>query len=88
MGLWIFRIMEKRIMSRELDEAMDAIPDLTEEQIQALIEFQIQELANYTGKGTRMAKKDQSEEDVELAIEAIIGPKPQAAVTTGFKRRF
>lgn len=76
-------------MSRELDEAMDAIPDLTEEQIQALIDFQISELANYSAKGTRAAKKDQSDDDVMAAIEAIVGEQPKAAPpVTGFKRRF
>lgn len=71
-------------MSKELDEAMDAIPNLTEGQIEALIIFQLQELANYGVKGTR-AKKDQSEEDVQAAIEMIVSDKPKV---TGFKRRF
>jgi len=75
-------------MSKELDEAMDAIPDLTEEQITALIEFQISELANYTGKGTRAAKKDQSADDVEAALTAILGEQPKAQPTSGFRRRF
>ena len=75
-------------MSKELDEAMDAIPDLTEDQIEALIAFQISELANYSGKGTRAAKKDQSEDDVQAALMAILGEQPQAKSTVGFKRRF
>lgn len=74
-------------MSKELDEAMDAIPNLTEGQITALIEFQLAELAQYNVKGTR-AKKDQSEDDVQLAIAAIVGEQPKAKPTTGFKRRF
>lgn len=75
-------------MSRELDEAMDAIPNLTEEQIQALIAFQISELANYTGKKTTVAKKDQSDEDVQSALDDILGSQPKAPPVTGFKRRF
>jgi hypothetical protein len=80
--------MEKTTMSKELDEAMDAIPDLTEDQITALIEFQIAELAAYTGKGTRVAKKDQSDEDVQSALDAILGEQPKAPPVIGFKRRF
>ena len=70
-------------MSKELDEAMDAIPNLTEEQIQALIDFQLQELANYTGR--RIAKKDQSEDDVQAALQLMLDEKPKVV---GFKRRF
>lgn len=75
-------------MSKELDEAMDAIPNLTEAQIEALIAYQISELANYNVKGTRAAKKDQSEDDVQAALAMIIGEQPKVTATTGFKRRF
>jgi hypothetical protein len=76
-------------MSKELDEAMDAIPNLTENQVEALIDFQIAELARYNTKGTRVAKKDQSEEDVQAALEMIIGEQPKVvAKSSGFKRRF
>jgi hypothetical protein len=77
-------------MSRELDDAMNAIPDLTEEHIQVLIDFQIAELARYNVKGTKAAKKDQSEEDVQAALTMILGgPETKVTVKTGgFKRRF
>lgn len=75
-------------MSRELDEAMDAIPNLSPEQIEALIDFQIAELAAYNSKGTRVAKKDQSEEDVEAALAVIMKEQPKPAATSKFIRRF
>jgi hypothetical protein len=76
-------------MSTELDEAMNAIPDLSEDHIITLVQFQISELAKYNAKGTRTAKKDQSEEDVQAALAIIVGEQPKAApVSTGFKRRF
>ncbi len=79
-------------MSKELDEAMNAIPDLTEGQVNALIDFQIAELARYSAKGTKTAKKDQSEDDVEAALAVILNepekPRVRVNVTTGFKRRF
>lgn len=74
-------------MSTELDEAMNAIPNLTEGQVQALIDFQIAELARYNVKGTKAAKKDQSEEDVQAALALIVGEQPKVK-STGFKRRF
>jgi hypothetical protein len=77
-------------MSRELDDAMAAIPNVTDEQIQVLIDFQIAELARYNVKGTKAAKKDQSEDDVQAALDVILGT-PQArpaARVSGFKRRF
>lgn len=76
-------------MSKELDEAMDAIPDLTEEQIQRLIDYQLKELAVYEGsKKTR--KKDQSEEDVMIALEAIVKEQSTTAIRPigKFPRRF
>ncbi len=76
-------------MSRELDEAMDAIPNLTETQIELLIAYQLQELSNYTAKGTRTAKKDQSEDDVTAALELIVKEhSTQSKPKTGFLRRF
>jgi len=74
----------------ELDEAMDAIPNLTEEQIDLLIAYQLQELAKYGEKGTRVAKKDQSEEDVTLALEQIVQLQATQPVQPAgkFKRRF
>ena len=60
----------KKLDRREVDEAMDAIPNLTEAQIELLIEYTRQGIAKLTG--TRMAKKDQSEEDVELALDQIV----------------
>jgi hypothetical protein len=70
----------------ELDEAMDAIPDLTEAQVELLIAFQIEELAKYTGKAPR--KKDQSEDEVEQALTELFKTSAPAPKTTGFKRRF
>ena len=76
-------------MSRELDEAMDAIPNLTAKQRDALIDFQIAELARYEGKATRVAKKDQSEGEVQAAISLILGEEKPAAKPAGkFLRRF
>ena len=79
----------KNDLKSKLDEAMDAIPNLTEAQLDLLIEFQLQELANYTEKGTR-AKKAQSDEDADAALDLII--KAQAAsapvIQGKFKRRF
>jgi hypothetical protein len=75
-------------MSRELDDAMNAIPNLTEEHIQVLIDFQIAELARYNVKGTKVAKKDQSEDDVQAALTLILGEEKPQVRTTGFKRRF
>ena len=76
-------------MSKELDEAMNAIPDITEEQIQMLIDYQLKELALYEG-GKKTRKKDQSEEEVGLALEAIV--KEQASIpvrpVSKFPRRF
>jgi len=75
-------------MSKELDEAMDSIPNLTEEQINLLIEFQLSELAKYDGKKGK-AKKDQSAEDVSLALEGIIKEQSTTAKPAGkFVRRF
>jgi len=71
----------------EIDEAMDAIPNLTEEQIELLIAYQLQELANYDMKGTRKAKKDQSEEDVEAALSQLLQTEP-AKPAGKFLRRF
>jgi len=74
----------------ELDDAMDAIPNITEEQLQMLIDYQIKELALYDGRKSRGAKKDQPEEDVMLALEKIVREqssvpaKPQGK----FLRRF
>lgn len=75
-------------MSRELDEAMDAIPNLTEDQVKALIDFQIAELAAYNVKGTRAAKKDQSEDAVLAALKTIVDEQPKVQVAGKFKRRF
>jgi hypothetical protein len=75
-------------MSRELDDAMNAIPNLTEDHIQVLIDFQIAELARYNVKGTKVAKKDQSEDDVQAALTLILGEEKSQVRTTGFKRRF
>ena len=73
----------------ELDEAMDAIPNLTEAQLDLLIEFQLQELANYSEKGKR-AKKAQSDEDADAALDLIVKAQaPATNVVVGkFKRRF
>ena len=72
----------------ELDEAMDAIPNLTEAQLTLLIEYQLQELANYGTKGR--AKKAQSDDEADAALDLIV--KAQATskpISTGkFKRRF
>jgi len=73
-------------MSKELDEAMDAIPNISEEQIELLIQFQLEELAAYSGKKAR-AKKDQSEEEVEAALSAITQSAP-AKPAGKFVRRF
>ena len=70
----------------ELDEAMDAIPNLTEEQIELLMAFQIEELAKYSPRAK--AKKDQSEEEVEQALTELFKTPAPAPRTTGFKRRF
>lgn len=70
-------------MSTELDEAMDAIPNLTEAQLNALIEYQREQLAIYGNKASRVAKKDQSEADVLAALE-LIAPAPK---TGKFPRR-
>lgn len=72
----------------DIDEAMDAIPNLTERQIELLIEYQISELAQYGGKRTRVAKKEQSEEDLMAALEEIVKTtQPTTTVLKGFKRR-
>ena len=73
----------------ELDEAMDAIPNLTEAQLTLLIEFQLSELANYSEKGTR-AKKAQSDDEADAALDLIVKAQAttQAPVAGKFKRRF
>jgi hypothetical protein len=73
----------------ELDEAIDAIPNVTEQQWQMLIDYQIKELALYeSGKKTR--KKDQPEEEVGLALEAIVKEQSTIPVKPAgkFPRRF
>jgi hypothetical protein len=75
-------------MSKELDEAIDAIPDVTEQQLQMLIDYQLKELALYEG-GKKTRKKDQPEEDVALALEAIVKEQSTIAKPVGkFPRRF
>jgi hypothetical protein len=72
----------------EIDEALDAIPDLTESQILMLIEYQRQELANYKGVKAK-AKKDQSDTDVMSALEMFTKSAQEPVVKpSGFKRRF
>jgi hypothetical protein len=76
-------------MSKELDEAIDAIPDITEQQLQMLIDYQLKELALYEGnKKTR--KKDQPEEDVIVALGKIVEEQSgvKVAPVGKFPRRF
>ena len=76
-------------MSKELDEAIEAIPDVTEQQLQMLIDYQLKELALYEG-GKKTRKKDQSEEEVGLALEAIVKEQSTSMVKPAgkFPRRF
>ena len=77
----------------EIDEALDAIPDLSEQQILLLIEYQRQEMAAYKGSKTK-AKKDQSEEDLMSTMDMFVksaqavGPPATEVGKAGFKRRF